>query len=445
MSTDLPNYVKASIPNPAENRAVWYRNTFPSYAGVFLWVGFYLELAGPTISRASIGVCLLGLLVAGLLCFGLYYYPSAMLGMQTGRPLYVVATSTFGATGGYFMPGLLMGLLQLGWFAVATSVATEFIMKGIHKESKAVFTIIALVWAYGLSLVAIRGIRYVARLALVLNWIPMIMILILFWANKDGIARYQPAHNDSWGGFVNMLSIVIGFFATAGAAGADFGMNSRNRRDVVLGGLWGIAFPILFVGGLAILSVAGHIVKVGGAPTYDYTNAVGSFLSLAPVMFFLFAAASLSPTCFCCFIAANSLATMLPRIPRSLSTLIGVTIGAILAVTRVAENLIGFFAIVGASFGPICGAIAADYILGGGKWSHPRPGINWPGYIAWAGGFIVGILNHIPGVPDTWVKANRPDALYSFLSGFVIYYLLSKAGLRPAVVSSEDLTTSPGV
>ena len=39
--------------------------------------------------------------MAGLLCFGLYYYVPAMLGMQTGRNLYVVGTSTFGTTGGF--------------------------------------------------------------------------------------------------------------------------------------------------------------------------------------------------------------------------------------------------------------------------------------------------------------------------------------------------------
>src|ERR1700689_666254 len=120
MAFRLPDYVRSSTPVPLAKRAPWYRNTFPSYAGVFLWVAFYLGMAGTTLSRAGVGVCLLGLLVAGLLCFAFYYYAPAMLGMQTGRPLYVVGTAMFGTTGGYLMPGLLMGLLQLGWFAVAT-------------------------------------------------------------------------------------------------------------------------------------------------------------------------------------------------------------------------------------------------------------------------------------------------------------------------------------
>ena len=438
---NLPDYVKASVPNPASKRAAWYKNTAPAYAGIFLWVGFYLGLPAPTLSRAGIGVCLLGLVVAGFLCFGLYYYVPGMLGMQTGRPLYVVGTSTFGTTGGYAMPGLLMGLLQLGWFAVATSLSTDFIMKGLHKDSRALFTIIALVWAYGLAWVAIKGIAYVARVAEVLNWVPLIMILHVFWVNRSGIANYRSPQGDPWNGFLTVLTIVIGFFATAGAAGADFGANNRDRRDIAMGGLFGIALAIVVAGGLPLLSVAGRIGATG-ITDYSYPTAIASVGGLASGMFFMFAVASLAPTCFCCFIASTCFGTMLPRIPRGVSTLVGVTIGALLAILGVANNLVGFFMIVGASFGPICGAMAADYILSEYKWSGPRDGINWAGYIAWAVGFVVGILDKIPGVPAAWEKADNPEVLFSFIAGFVVYFLLAKAGLRPAVVPLEALSTN---
>ena len=438
MATTLPDYIRASVPNPSANRGPWYKNTAPSYAGVFLWVAFYLGLAGPTISQASLGVALLGLVVAGLLCFGLYYYVPAMLGMQTGRPLYVVGASTFGTAGGYVMPGLLMGLLQLGWFAVATYFATDYIMQGLHQQSKTLFIIIALLWAYILAWIAIKGIAYVARVAQVLNWVPLIMILIVFWANKDGISNYQPPKDDPLSGFLTMLGIVIGFFATAGAAGTDFGMNNRNRKDIVWGGLVGIALAIVVAGGLPLLSVAGFIGKTG-TPNFDYAAAIASVGALAPIIFFLFAAASLAPTCFCTFIASNSFGTMLPKIPKTVSTLIGVTIGALLAITGVAQHLIVFFQIVGASFGPICGAMAADYVLAGNKWSGPRLGINWAGYVAWAVGFLVGILDKVPGAPDALVKADRPAVLWSFIVGFIVYYALSLAGLRPPVVAEADL------
>src|SRR5437773_10324549 len=118
---------------------------------------------------------------------------------------------------------------------------------------------------------------------------------------------------------------------------------------------------------------------------------------------------------------------MLPRIPRGVSTLVAVTVGASLAITRVAGNLVPFFQIVGASFGPICGAMAADYILAGYRWSGPRLGINWAGYMAWAVGFLVGILDKLPGVPEGLKNLDRPSVLWSFVVGFVVYWVLAKA------------------
>ena len=262
-------------------------------------------------------------------------------------------------------------------------------------------------------------------------------MLIVLWTNRSGIAHYQPPQPDSLTGFLNALLITIGFFATAGAAGTDFGMNNASRKDVVLGGLTGVAAGALIAGGISVLSVAGYLGRNGGPRNYDYTAAIGSVGALAPVMFFLFAAACLVPTCFSAFIAANSFSTMLPKISRPVSTMAGVTLSAILALTGVADNLVGFFSIIAASFGPICGAMMADYLLAGRRWSGPRLGINWAGCIAWIVGFLVGIPEHIPGLPASLVKADNPAWLFAFASGFLIYLLLSRLGMRPPVVELE--------
>ncbi|HXJ94993.1 MAG TPA: cytosine permease [Terriglobia bacterium] len=443
MANSLPGYLKASVPNSLSARAPWYKNTAPAYFGIFLWFPFYLTLAQQTLPMASLAACLLGLVAAGLLCFGLYYYAPAMLGMQTGRTLYIVGTSTFGTQGGYFMPGLLMGVLQVGWFAVATYFATDYILRGLHSNSRTLFIVVAVIWAYLLAWVAIKGIAYVARVAQILNWVPLAMVVIVFAANFSGLQSYQaPASRDDMGGFLMMLAIVIGFFATAGAAGSDFGLNNRNRADVAWGGLIGIAVAIVVAGGLPVLSVAGHVGLTSAAFTpanLEYSTAVTQVGALASAVFFLFAAASVAPTCFCTFIASNSFATMLPKIPRSVSTVAAVTVGMLLAVTGVAQNLIGFFTIVGASFGPICGAMAADYILAGYKWSGPRKGINWAGYIAWALGFLVGVLPQIPGVPAGVAQLDRPAPLLSFVVGFVAYWVLAKVGVWPPVVPETEL------
>ena len=435
MERNVPEYVSRSVPVPMAGRLPWYKSTFPSYFGIFLFVGYYLRLAGPTLGFTSVGVTLFGLLVAGLLCFGLYYYVPAMLGMQTGRNLYVVGSSTFGTTGGFLIPGLLMGFLQVGWVAVDATLATHFILQGLNQTSKVLFSIIVIVWLYALGWVAVKGIGLVGQVAKFLNWVPFIMLLAVLWANRSGIAHYQPPQHSDVTGFLNALLVTIGFFATAGAAGADFGMSNRNRKDIVLGGLTGIVAGAVICGGIEILSVAGYLGRNPGAQNFDYTATLASVGPLAPVMFFLFAAACTVPTCFSAFIAANSFSTMLPKISRPVSTMAGVTLSAVLALSGVADNLVGFFGIIAASFGPICGAMVADYLLAGRRWSGPRLGINWAGCIAWVLGFAVGMPEHIPGLPASWVKADNPAELYAFAVGFLTYIILAKAGLRPPVTA----------
>ena len=439
----LPAYISQTKPNPVSNRAPWYTNTAPTYAGVFLWIVFYQTMAQGTIDRASLGACIAALAAAGLICYALFYYVPGMLGMKTGYPLYVIGSSTFGTLGGYPLPGLFMGILQVGWFAVGTFTSTRFILMGLGMDATAgtpTFWIVAAIWTYLMGSIGILGIQYVARASLFLNAIPLLMILVVFFRVQGGISQHPvPTQTDTWGAVATILQTVIGFFATAGAAGVDFGMNSRSGKDVRLGGLVGIAGAILIAGGLPLLSVAGARALNPNITSYSYDAVIGSMGgTMASSMFLLFALASIVPACFCAFIAGNSFATMLPGVSRSLSTLVGVTIALVLAGTGVAADLPGVFGLVGASFGPICGAMVADYLLSGGKWAGPREGINWAGYGAWAIGFVVGIS------PALGLKLGvEPLALASFVVGFVVYAGLAKAGLEPKLVT-EKLALAAG-
>jgi len=410
---------------------------------VFLWIVFYQTMAQGTIDRASLGACIAALAAAGLICYALFYYVPGMLGMKTGYPLYVIGSSTFGTLGGYPLPGLFMGLLQVGWFAVGTFTSTRFILMGLGMDAtpgSPTFWIVAALWTYLMGSIGILGIQYVARASLFLNAIPLLMILVVFFRVQGGISQHPvPTQTDTWGAVATILQTVIGFFATAGAAGVDFGMNSRNGKDVRMGGLVGIAGAILIAGGLPLLSVAGARALNPAITSYSYDAVIGSMGgTMASSMFLLFALASIVPACFCAFIAGNSFATMLPGVSRSLSTLVGVTIALVLAGTGVAADLPGVFGLVGASFGPICGAMVADYLLSGGKWAGPREGINWAGYGAWAIGFVVGIS------PALGLKLGvEPLALASFVVGFVVYAALAKAGLEPKIVT-EKLAMAAG-
>jgi len=423
-------------PNPLENRAPWYKNTAPTYAGIFLWVVFYMKIADGTLPEAGLGLSLLGLVIAALICHFLFYLVPGLYGMKTGYPLYVVGSSTYGTLGGFLVPGLLMGLLQFGWIAVNIGVSTSFILQAAGIDATPgtpAFIIIAIIWGLAAAFVGVKGIQYVAKVATFLPIVPLIMILVVFFTNVGSAGDFKVAEDSNpLMGFLGIIGIVVGFFATAGAAGVDFGMGSRNAKDVQLGGLVGITLAIIVAGGLPLIAIAGANAANPNLKSFVFDAVIreqGGFLARS--MFILFAIASFAPICFSSFIAANSIGTMFPKANKMGMVLVGAVVAIILAVTGVALNLVGVFSIIGASFGPICGSMAADYLLSGRKWAGPRKGINWAGYIAWAVGFVVAIL---PMVAPARFSFITPGPVIAFVIGFVLYAVLAKAGLEPEVV-----------
>jgi len=148
----------------------------------------------------------------------------------------------------------------------------------------------------------------------------------------------------------------------------------------------------------------------------------------AGLVMFLLAIAAFPPACFSSFIAANSFKTTLPGVNPFISVGIGAAVSILLAVTGLAGKAIIVFVIIGATFGPILGAMLVEYLINGGKWSGPRAGFNPAGWIAWLVGAVVGvmpILNLYP-VPAAPVAA--------FIVGAVVYGLLAKMGMQSAIV-----------
>ena len=60
----LPSYITVATPNPIDKRAPWFKNTAPTYAGIFLWFVFWQDAAkagapGGTLSQ-GVGWALVG-------------------------------------------------------------------------------------------------------------------------------------------------------------------------------------------------------------------------------------------------------------------------------------------------------------------------------------------------------------------------------------------------
>ncbi len=469
----LPSYVTAARPVPREKRVAWFSSTAQTYAGIMLWfvfwqdvpvgsgitpeMGQYSSFAGGILSH-GLPVAFLGLILAALLCHFLFYLVPGLLGLKTGLPLYIVGTSTYGVQGGLLMPGFLMGLLQFGWLGVNAFFAGVLLCAPFFEDPGAVVgsvphAIVSIVWAVAAAFMGLKGIQYVAKVATFLPLIPLAVLVILCVATIGGVGSFDPQSAvdaglkvevlvegtqaiavksalPAWGVVALICTYIVGFFATAGAAGADFGMNNRDAKDVQLGGLIGIALATIFSGGLALLIVAG---AQGGGQAADgavlrATALMGGIVGekTAGVFMYLLAIAAFPPACFSAFIAANSFKTTLPKINPFISVGCGTAVSILLAVTGLAGDVIGVFVIIGASFGPVCGAMAADYLLAGRNWAGPRAGFNPAGWISWVLGFAVGAADFIPGM-----AGNVPcPPMAAFVVGFVLYYLLAKAGME---------------
>jgi cytosine permease len=63
--------------------------------------------------------------------------------------------------------------------------------------------------------------------------------------------------------------------------------------------------------------------------------------------------------------------------------------------------------------------------------------VNLAGYLAWALGFIVGILPFLP-LPAEVKPYLQPAVIYSYITGFVVYAVLAKAGLEPKAAPMTD-------
>jgi cytosine permease len=356
-----------------------------------------------------------------------------------------------------------MGILQFGWLGV-NAYFSSLLLAGALGGNPILQKVIAIAWAALAAFVGLKGIQYVAKVATYLPLIPLAILLILFFKTVGSVGQFEPApivdavttNNakvvaeatakgetmelptaalGSFGVIALMITYIVGFFATAGAAGVDFGMNNKDAKDVNMGGLVGIAGATIVAGGLAILIAAGAHGAANGADatTLRTTNLMAHIMGsdkAGKVMMFLLALAAFPPACFSSFIAANSFKTTLPKIDPFISVGIGTAVSILLAVTGWAGDVMSVFGIIGASFGPVCGAMAADYLLTGQKWAGPRAGWNIAGWISWVVGFIVGMLPLVSSV-------NIPAApLVAFVVGGVLYFVLSKAGMESKVLET---------
>ncbi len=245
--------------------------------------------------------------------------------------------------------------------------------------------------------------------------------------------------------FLGVIAYITGFFATAGAAGVDISSNARSKSDVIWGGFFGIFVATFIAGAAAIFTVAG--AYGAGLPGITGNNPVAMISALwgpkvALVCNVLLVISAFPAACVSSLIGIASLKSTLSKIPPFIS--VGLCTLAAIGICLMGWGLDAgtIFGFIGASFGPVCGAMMAEYILTGGKWTGPRAGFSPAGWLAWLLGFIVGNWNvHFASLNwngfDGLTGFTMPcTPMSAFIVGFVVYMLFSWA--RTSVIELES-------
>ena len=286
-----------------------------------------------------------------------------------------------------------------------------------------------------------KGIKYVAGVATYLPIIPLVVLLLGLVKLGGSAGDYKPvADAAASGGAMKaiflMVAAIVGFFATAGAAGVDICSSNRDKRDVSLGGIVGIVIAVIFTAGISVIAVAGAQASKMVDRDADDDYGVGEDDSpdiFAACMIGLTLAA-FPGACFSSLIAANSFKTTMPKVNPFISVGIGAMASIILAVTGAAKELPSVFGLHRRLLRPHRGRDGGGLPHGRREMGRPRAGFNPAGWAAWLIGFIVGILPN-PMLAPLGIHVDVPCApVAAFIVGAVVYFVLAKMGMESRVI-----------
>ena len=349
------------------------------------------------------------------------------------------------------------------------------------------FLATALFWAFAAALVSLKFTRWIAYLMQFFPIFPAVMLGGAMLAMLSGLPSFRidpgfPVGNPALGrisestwvppeaglrAFAMTLQWVFAFSAVAGVMGADWGRGSRSAHDVKVGGWVGMAFAPAIVAALTLIALAGYQgsrpskgvdfsadARPGDGPARGSTiqdldrpsNAPGPPIAAPPFTFHAlmiggfrpkigafmlatFGLASLAPAVSSSWGFGTQLRRLGPGLSRFAWTMMGAATAWLLVIGGWFDRPEVAFNLLGATFSPIAGAIAADYRRHRGVWPGPRNGFHPAGLIAWAIGAGVGLTPMIAGrLGDTRIAQLQPAALAAFVVAYLVYEVLGLVG-----------------
>jgi cytosine permease len=467
----LPPNLRSEQEQAPLARGPWYLTIGPAYLGIFVWAPFFDSLWVGDLRRWPLPWLAGSAVLASLLCFVFLYYIPATWGFRTGRPLAIVAASTFGTVGSEWITGVAVALASIVWYTVAIDYAVDSTLHGLRAcglseaenpsvwklapffvlVKSPVYLATAAFWIYITGTSALWKIPGVV-VALMKVYSPVALLLLTAVAvlGLPILGSYQmedtlkiaaaTSLESQWRGHDCALQLITGFFALAGLVSVDWGARVERRRDVVLGGLTGIVLAGSWTAIMSLLAVAAAVARVRIDHAWSeppqclplsfrwavYHGIGGAY---GGAILILFGLAALAPACYSAWVFSHKLSTHWPRLGQARWTWIGGAIALVWLATSYQVRLDFVFFGMGLMFGPAIGAMAADWLRQRGDWAGVRAGVNRTGVIAWAAGLGIALAVEIgrvdsPVEPPWWYSS----AVGGAVAAFACYLLLARLG-----------------
>ncbi|WP_394136003.1 cytosine permease [Aliivibrio fischeri] len=355
----------------------------------------------------------------GNLILGIYTSFLGYIGASTGLSTHLLARFSFGSKGSW-LPSLLLGGTQVGWFGVGVAMFAIPVQKATGIDTNALIVISGLL----MTVTVYFGISALMILSMVA--VPAIAILggySVFSAvdSIGGIAELQKIQPTEPMDFSVALAMVVGSFVSAGTLTADFVRFGKKPMGAVA--ITMIAFfvgnSLMFIFGAAGASVTGQS---------DISEVMIAQGLLIPAIIVL--GLNIWTTNDNALYASGLGFSNITGLPSKYVSMLNGLIGTVCALWLY-NNFVGWLTFLSLAIPPIGGVIIADFFSNRKRYLNfdnaAFQTINWAGIIAVAIGVAAG--KFLPGV----VPVN------AVLGGAISYLLLNPMMNKKSISETETV------
>lgn len=300
----------------------------------------------------------------GNLLLGIYTSFLGYIGAKTGLTTHLLARFSFGVKGSW-LPSLLLGGTQVGWFGVGVAMFAIPVGKATGLDINLLIAVSGLLMTvtvfFGISALTVLSVIAVPAIACLGGY--SVWLAVNGMGGLDALKAVVPAQPLD---FNVALALVVGSFISAGTLTADFVRFGRNAKLAVLGMAdisdvmiaQGLLLPAIVVLGLNIWTTNDNALYASGL---GFANITGMS-------------------------------------SKTLSVINGI-IGTVCALWLY-NNFVGWLTFLSAAIPPVGGVIIADYLMNRRRYEHfattRMMSVNWVAILAVALGIAAG--HWLPGI-----------------------------------------------